>query len=47
MNIQQTEFLKFMKLLSDNDCLQHVVLIGSWTEYLYTEAKLLPGLSQI
>ena len=43
MNIQQTEFLRFIKLLSDNDCLQHVVLIGSWTEYLYMEAKLLPG----
>jgi hypothetical protein len=29
---QQTEFLKVIKLFHDNDCLNHVVVIGSWKE---------------
>lgn len=41
MNSQQKDFLRFIKLLSDNECLDHVVLIGSWTEFLYKETKLL------
>lgn len=41
MSIQQTEFSKFLKLLSDNDCLEHVILVGSWSEFLYKEVGLL------
>ena len=37
----QREFLRFMKLLNDNDCLEHMVLIGSWAEYLYSELNIL------
>ena len=39
---QETEFLKFIKLLYNNDCLSHVILVGSWAEFLYDKAKLLP-----
>lgn len=43
MNIQQTEFIRFVKLLNDNDLLDYLILIGSWAEYLYKETNLLPG----
>lgn len=43
MSTQQTEFLRFIKLLDDNDLLQHVILIGSWAEFLYKEKGILPG----
>lgn len=43
MSIQQKEFIRFLKLLSDNDLLQHVVLIGSWAEFIYKETGILPG----
>lgn len=43
MSIQQKEFIRFIKLLSDNDCLQYVVLIGSWAEFLYRELGILEG----
>lgn len=43
MSIQQKEFSRFIKLLSDNDCLEHVILIGSWAEYVYQESGLLKG----
>lgn len=39
---QETEFLKFIKLLDNNDCLSHVILVGSWAEFLYDKANLLP-----
>ena len=39
---QETEFLKFIKLLDNNGCLSHVILVGSWAEFLYDKAKLLP-----
>ncbi|MDR1292680.1 MAG: nucleotidyltransferase domain-containing protein [Clostridiales Family XIII bacterium] len=41
-NEQQAEFLKAIKLFHDNDCLEHVVLIGSWTEFLYQQTGLIP-----
>jgi hypothetical protein len=40
---QQTEFLKVIKLFHDNDCLKHVVLIGSWAEFLYQQTGLIPS----
>lgn len=43
MSIQQTEFLRFLKLMSDNHCLDHVILVGSWAEFLYQGTSLLPG----
>ena len=42
MTEQEREFLKVLELLSDNNCLKHVVLIGSWAEYLYQDTGLLP-----
>ena len=41
VNTQQKEFLKFIKLLNDNDCLKHVILVGSWAEYVYKETGLI------
>ncbi|MBR3394701.1 MAG: hypothetical protein IKG76_02830 [Firmicutes bacterium] len=41
MNYQA--FWKFIKLLSDNDLLQHIELVGSWCEYLYAQSGYLPG----
>ena len=43
MSIQQKEYIKFIKLLDDNDCLEHVILIGSWAEFLYRELGILDG----
>lgn len=40
MNIQQKEFIRFIKLLNDNDLLPHVIAIGSWAEFLYRECNL-------
>ena len=40
MNIQQKQFTKFIKLMSDNNCLQHVILVGSWAEYIYEQAEM-------
>lgn len=40
---QQKEVLELLKLLHDNDILSHVVLIGSWAEYIYAQAGVLPG----
>ena len=43
MNInQEREFLKFVKLLNDNDVLKEMILIGSWAEFLYEESEILP-----
>jgi hypothetical protein len=40
---QEKEFLKVLKLLSDNDVLGHVIVIGSWAEYLYQNTGLIPS----
>ncbi len=40
---QYKDFWKFIKLLSDNDLLEHVIVIGSWAEYLYAQSGILPG----
>jgi hypothetical protein len=42
MNEQEREFLRVVKLLSDNDILNHVILIGSWAEYLYQDTGMIP-----
>jgi hypothetical protein len=42
MMTQEEEFLKLIKLFSDNDCLKDLVLIGSWAEYVYQHTGMLP-----
>lgn len=41
-NAQYKDFWAFLRLLADNDLLKHVVVIGSWAEYLYAQADVLP-----
>lgn len=43
MNNQQQAFAKVLDLLEDAGCLRHVVLVGSWAEFVYREAGVLPG----
>jgi hypothetical protein len=42
MTEMEKEFLRVIKLFSDNNCLKHVVLIGSWAEYIYQNTGILP-----
>lgn len=42
-NDQQREAIRLLKILHDNDVLDHVVLIGSWAEFIYAQACILPG----
>lgn len=42
---QQKEFLRFIKLLSDNDLLDKVIVVGSWAEYIYAQCGLLKDFS--
>ena len=37
------DFWEFIKLLHDNGILEHVIVIGSWAEYLYSQSGLLEG----
>jgi hypothetical protein len=39
---QEQEFLKLIKLFSDNNCLKDLILIGSWAEYVYQNTGILP-----
>ena len=39
---QKKQLLRLLKLFSDNGFSEHLVLIGSWAEYLYMEAGILP-----
>lgn len=41
--IQYKDFWRFISLLHENDLLQHLVVIGSWAEYLYAQSGILPG----
>lgn len=43
MNIQEHELFKFLCLLDELGCLQYVMLIGSWAEFLYEKTGLLKG----
>lgn len=40
---QQKAFAKVLDLVEDAGCMPHVVLVGSWVEYVYREAGLLAG----
>ena len=39
---QYKDFWLFIRLLADNALLEHVIVIGSWAEYLYAQAGILP-----
>ena len=43
MNTQESELAQFIAFLNEHDCLKHVVIVGSWAEYLYEKTGLLPG----
>ena len=45
MNYQA--FWKFIKLLHDNNLLEHVIVIGSWCEYIYAQSGILPDYSTV
>lgn len=40
---QQQSFARVLDLIEDAGCIQHLALIGSWAEFAYREAGLLPG----
>ncbi|MBK5253724.1 MAG: hypothetical protein JJE03_04630 [Peptostreptococcaceae bacterium] len=40
-SVLQKEFMKFIKILNDNDCIKHLILIGSWSEYIYMQTGML------
>lgn len=40
--LQEKEFIKFLKLLNDNDLLEHLVIVGSWAEFVYEKVGVLP-----
>ena len=42
-NEQQKEVLQLLRLLDENGILPYVVLTGSWAEYVYAQAGVLPG----
>lgn len=39
---QRRQLLKLLKMFSDNGFAEHLILIGSWAEYFYMEAEILP-----
>ena len=40
---QQKAFSKVLDLINEAGCLPHVILVGSWAEFVYREAGLLEG----
>ena len=40
---QYIEFWKFIGILHQADLLRHLILIGSWAEYIYAQSGILPG----
>lgn len=43
MNMQESELIRFLSMLDEIGCLEHVVLIGSWAEFLYERSNMLEG----
>lgn len=39
---QRKQLLKLLKVFSENGFAEHLILIGSWAEYMYMEAGILP-----
>ena len=42
-NGQQKEFLRFLQFLDDCGVLEHIIVCGSWAEFVYAQTGLLPG----
>lgn len=42
---KQQDVLRLLKLLDENGVLPHVIIAGSWAEYVYAQANVLPGFS--
>lgn len=47
MDDQQMAFERVLRLLDSAGCLEHVILIGSWVEFVYRESGLLKGFNPI
>lgn len=43
MNEQQRAFCKILDLIEDAGCMRHVILVGSWAEFVYRESGLIEG----
>ena len=43
MSTQEHEFVRFLRLLDEAGCLRHVILIGSWAEFVYERTGMLMG----
>lgn len=41
--LRYRDFWKFIRLLSDNGLLSHVIVVGSWAEYVYAQGGVLSG----
>ena len=40
---QKQAFARVLDLVEEAGCMRHVILVGSWAEYVYREAEMLPG----
>lgn len=40
---QQKEFFRFLQFLNDCKALEHIIVCGSWAEFVYAQTGLLPG----
>ena len=45
MGAQEHELESFLRVLDEAGCLEHVILIGSWAEFMYAQAEILRGFS--
>ena len=43
MSSQADELVRFLRVMDEAGCLKHVVLIGSWAEYVWWHADLTEG----
>lgn len=43
MSSQADELVRFLRVMDEAGCLEHVVLIGSWAEYVWWHADLMEG----
>ncbi len=40
---QYKDFWRFIGLLNENDLIEHIIVVGSWAEYIYAQSGILPG----
>lgn len=43
MSAQEHELESFLRVLDEAGCLEHVILIGSWAEFMYAHAEVFLG----